>query len=139
MDSFTQNMLTICMKDENVQAKALANFMFREIVEDIHAAGKITDAEMEQLNREACNRAALLMDDILLNRATKLAFCIEAVSVLGWDPPVMTEELEKRRDFYHEIGFELSKIRDEYKSVNKGKRSGKEQTHQSKWTSSPGK
>lgn len=108
MDSFIRDILTRCLKDENAQAKALANFMFREIVEDIHSAGKITDSEMERLNREACNRAALLIDDILLNQETKLAFCVEAMPALNWDPPVMTEELERKRDFYHEVGAEIS-------------------------------
>ena len=34
-------------------------------MEDIHAEGKITDEEMEQLNREACNRDVLFGDYIL--------------------------------------------------------------------------
>ena len=39
--------------------------MFREIVKDIHAEGNITDEEMEQLNREACNRDGLFGDCIM--------------------------------------------------------------------------
>lgn len=63
--------------DKDAFAKALAHYMFREIVEDFHSEGKITDEEMEQLNLEACNRAGLFGDYIL-----------------------KVEDLEKRGDIY---------------------------------------
>ena len=51
MDSFTKQMIDKVMEDEHSAAKALAYFMFREIVEDIHAEGKITDEEMKELEK----------------------------------------------------------------------------------------
>lgn len=111
MDSFTKQMIDKVMEDEHSAAKALAHFMFREIVEDIHTEGKITDEEMKELNKAACNRAALLMEHILPNEDLRTAFRIEAMNCTCWDPPEIDEELEQRKKFYEEIGSELSKIR----------------------------
>ena len=85
MDAFTQDLLMSAMQDDNVGAKALVNYMFREIVEDIHAEGKITDEEMEQLNREACNRAALFWNEIMQNRDLRAAFLVETTFDEGSD------------------------------------------------------
>lgn len=111
MDSFTKQMIDKVMEDEHSAAKALAYFMFREIVEDIHAEGKITDEEMKGLNKAACNRGAFLLEHILPNEDLRTAFRIEAINCTGWDPPEIDEELERRKKFYEEIGSDLSKIR----------------------------
>ena len=91
-------------------ATALAHFMFREIVEDIHAEGKISDEEMKRLNKEACNRAGLLMEHILPNKDLRTAFKIEAINCIDWDPPETDNELEQRKKLYEEIGSEIYKI-----------------------------
>ena len=70
--------------------------MFREIVEDIHSEGKITDEEMEQLNREACNRASLfgdyiLKDENLEKRGDIYVMC--AADILDSDSDVVRVEL----------------------------------------------
>lgn len=119
MEGFLQGMLMTTMQDENAGAKALANYMFRDIVEDIHADGKITDAEMEQLNREACNRAALFWDYVMTNKDMRTAFLIESVNALNWDPPVMTEDMKKRLELYRDMGLEISSIRKQYKQMKK--------------------
>lgn len=83
MEEFLEGMLMTAMKDENAGAKALASYMFRDLVDDIHSEGKISEAEMEQLNREACNRAALFWNYIMTNKDMRTAFLIEAVNVTG--------------------------------------------------------
>ena len=47
MDDFTTALVIKALADKDPFAKALTNYMFREIVEDIHSEGKITDEEME--------------------------------------------------------------------------------------------
>lgn len=74
MEEFLEDMLMTAMRDEYVGTKALASYMFRDLVEDIHTEGKITDAEMKQLNREACNRAALFWSHIMTNKDMRTAF-----------------------------------------------------------------
>ena len=117
--------LTDAMSDEHAAAKALANFMFRQIVEDIHAEGKITNEEMKRLNKEAVNRAALLMDDIFQNRDTKMAFLIEAAGCGHWDPPESNEYLDDVREKLHRIGSELRDIREEEARMKKIKKQEK--------------
>ena len=85
--------------DKDAFAKARAHYMFKEIVEDIHAEGKITDEEMEQLNREACNRAGLFGDYILKD-----------------------ENLEKRGDIYVMCAGDIEmaeSVFDELKKIEK--------------------
>ena len=111
MDTARIAMLATAMQDEHAAAKALAHFMFREIVEDIHAQGKITDAEMKELNKEACNRAELLMEHILPVRDLRMAFNIESIFCNGWDDPEITEELKEREKIYRELGMDLAQLR----------------------------
>lgn len=117
MDDFTTALMIKALNDKDSFAKALAHFMFREIVEDIHAEGKITDAELEQLNREACNRAGFFGDYIMKDENLLKAFRIESNESSYFDPPVMTEELKKRKVFYDEIAEDLEKRGDVYQKV----------------------
>ncbi len=49
MNETYAQLLSQVASDPHAMAKALAHFLFREVVEDIHSEGKITDAEMKQL------------------------------------------------------------------------------------------
>lgn len=93
--------------DPHAMAKALAHFLFREVVEDIHSEGKITDAEMMQLNKTVLNRAAYLTEHVLVSPDMRNAFKIEAVECIGWDDPEMTEDLIRKDELYSEIAGEL--------------------------------
>ena len=101
LKSFARKMFD--KRDENfydLYSKALAHFMFREVVEDIHAQGKITNAEMADLNREAANRAKFFLENIAEDPAMQKAFCMDAIMCNEWDDPVITEELEERLEMY---------------------------------------
>ena len=119
MDEFLKDMLMNAMKDENAGAKALASYMFRDLVDDIHSEGKISEEEMEHLNREACNRAALFWNHIMMNKDMRTAFLIEAVNVTGWDPPVMTDDMKKRLELYRDMASEIRFMREQYKQMKK--------------------
>lgn len=103
MDDITEIFLQQSLNDEYALPKALAHFIFREIVEDIHADNRITDAEMEQLNREACNRAGLFVSYIMNDPDMRNAFTIESMMSREWNPPVMTEELSAKLQIYRDI------------------------------------
>lgn len=110
MDEFTGALVANAMRDKYALAKAIAHFMFREIVEDIHADGKITDDEMMSLNKEACNRADFLVK-VLSDKDTMLAFEIESAMCTGWEPPTMTDDLKERLKMYNEIAGDIKQIR----------------------------
>ncbi len=107
MDEAYSLLLSKVANDKHAMAKALANFLFREVVEDIHAEGKISDAEMMQLNKTVLNRAAYLTDNVLVSPDMRNAFKIEAVECTGWDDPEMTEDIVKKNELYSEIAGEL--------------------------------
>lgn len=103
MDDITEIFLEQSLNDEYALPKALAHFIFREIIEDIHADNRISDAEMEQLNREACNRAGLFVSYIMNDPDMRLAFSTESVFAREWDPPVISEEMFARLQYYKGI------------------------------------
>ena len=119
MEESLENMLMTAMKDEYAGAKALASYMFRDLVEDIHSEGKITDAEMEKLNREACNRAALFWNHIMTNKDMRTVFLIESLNVTGWDSPVMTDDMKKRLELYQDMALDIGDMREQFRQIKR--------------------
>lgn len=101
---------------DNVYSKALANFLFREVIEDCHTKYKISQEDMRQMCKEVVNRAELYLQ-IRNDPKLNLAFSVEAYYGREWDEPEMTEELKKRLKFYEDVAetilprcFDMSSI-----------------------------
>lgn len=77
-----------------VWPKALANFMFREIIEDAHVKYGISQEDMKEMNKKAANRAKAFLDVIVQNPKMFQAFASYAAFVMEWDAPEITEEEE---------------------------------------------
>lgn len=95
MDSTDKNMLIAALSQKDVYPKALANFMFREIIEDVHAKYNISQEDMKAMNKEAVNRAMLFLT-IKSDPDLYRAFAIEALGCNEWDESEMTEDLYDR-------------------------------------------
>ena len=95
MDSTDKNMLIAALSQKDVYPKALANFMFREIIEDAHAKYNISNEDMKAMNKEAVNRAMLFLT-IKSDPEMYRAFAIEALGCNEWDESEMTEDLYDR-------------------------------------------
>ena len=82
--------------DKDALAKALTNCIFREIIEDVHVAYNISQADMKKMIRQSVNRANLVVDSFE-NNDMLLAF--QGLYSLGvneeWDNPTHTEETQK--------------------------------------------
>ncbi len=91
---------------DNVYPKALANFIFRTVIEDAHSKYKIPDEEIKRMCKEAVNRAALFWQIIEDEKLMK-AFVIEAYACGEWDEPELTEDLKKRLEFYKSLAEKL--------------------------------
>lgn len=90
----------------NAHAKALANYLFREIIEESHGKYKISQADMKQMCKTSVNRAALyikLCDDPKLKRA----FLIEAMVCQQWDEPEITQDILEEQKLFEKIAEEL--------------------------------
>ena len=48
--------------NRSIEAKGLAYVLCRELIEDAHAEYRIPDSEMKRINKQAVNRAALLLE-----------------------------------------------------------------------------
>ena len=104
MDSFAiKQLLEHAYSQSDSYPKALANYMFREIIEDAHAKYRISDDDMRDMCKKAVDRAALYIalacdpDPILLR-----AFAIYASPCDGWDDAEKTEEIEKHIELIRE-------------------------------------
>ena len=95
MDSTDKNMLIAALSQKDVYPKALANFMFREIIEDVHAKYNISQEDMKAMNKDAVNRAMLFLT-IKSDPDLYRAFAIEALGCNEWDESEMTEDLYDR-------------------------------------------
>lgn len=95
MDDIGKGMLIAALSQKDVYPKALANFMFREIIEDAHSKYNISQDDMREMCREAVNRAALFLA-VQTDPKLYKAFAVHAIAGLEWDESEMTEELYER-------------------------------------------
>ena len=72
------------------KAKAIAYFVFRELIEDVH--DRISDDEMAELNRRAVDRAYALVKSMKSKNLTTGILLNCAYGIREWDNPRDTEE-----------------------------------------------
>lgn len=103
---FTKELYKKVILQDNVYPKALAHFLFREIIEDAHSKYNIPNDEIKKMCKEAVNRVALFLE-IQKDPDLYKVFAIEAFDSAKWDEPEMTDDLKKRLKFYKELSKEL--------------------------------
>ena len=86
------------MADESIMAKAIANFLFREIIEDAHAKYNIPQDEIREMCKEAVDRAAVL-EQVLGDEKLKKTLVLYRYSSLEWDAPDSDKVQAKLQDF----------------------------------------
>ena len=93
---------------DHVYSKALANFIFRQVIEDAHCKYQISQEDMKEMCKEAVNRADVFIQ-ILGNNDLYNAFAIEAIDGIKWDEPELTEDLKERIELYEALSLELNR------------------------------
>ena len=98
--------------DIKTASKALAYFVFREVIEDVHAEYNISQDEMKAMNRKAVNRAAMILE--CLENEERFASLISLLSLetTGWDNPKETADTKRFLQATEEGAEELRKIKD---------------------------
>lgn len=71
-------------KQTDVKAKALAYFLFREIIEDAHAKYNISQDDIQTMCKVAVDRAAAFLK-IQKNSDAYYAFNLNAIYTTEWD------------------------------------------------------
>ena len=106
LDNITRMMLRAAMTQEDVYPKAIANFMFREIVEDAHTKYNISQDDMKAMCKAAVNRAAALLA-IQSDPDMYKAFMIQALECREWDASELTDDLAEKMGMFSEWGKEI--------------------------------
>jgi len=84
--------------DINEAAKAIVQFVFRDgPVEDMHAAGKLSQDDMKALNKYLVDNLAFILLIIAEGRRNDLAAIAQYYrgDTIGWDDPDMTESKKR--------------------------------------------
>lgn len=90
------------LKVQDAQAKALAAFLFCDVIKDAHAKYRISQEDVREMCRDAVNRVAMFLkikDDPSIYRA----FTIHAIEGTEWDNPEETEFLEREMELLRSI------------------------------------
>ena len=98
MDTFEKRLFQSVATDENIIPKAIANYLFREIIEDAHAKHNISQDDVREMCREAVDRAAVL-EQVLGDEKLKKALVLYGYSSLEWDAPDSDKVKAKLQDF----------------------------------------
>lgn len=84
--SFERDLYNYLASDPNVSAKAIANYLFREIIEDAHAKYKISQADIRRMSINAVNRAAVI-EKMMSDDYMKKALVFLGYGTKEWDAP----------------------------------------------------
>lgn len=98
-NSTTKQLLAAVMTYPDVYPKALANFLFREIIEDAHVKYNISDEDIKAMCKRAVDRAALYLELTESSTTAKMAFSIHAAGCSEWDNAEQTEEIKREKEF----------------------------------------
>jgi heat shock protein HspQ len=81
--------------DIKTASKALAYFVFREIIEDVHAEYNISQDEMKAMNRKAVNRAAAFLECFEDEERFASLVSLLSLETAGWDNPKETADTKR--------------------------------------------
>lgn len=95
MENISKAMLIMALQQKDVYSKAIANFMFREVIEDACLKYNISQEDLDAMRKEAVNRAAVLMT-VMEDPALRRAFAIEAFGCNDWEESEVDEVLSGR-------------------------------------------
>lgn len=102
-----QILLRAALSIRDAHAKALASYLFREVIEEAHTKYNISQQDMQSMCKDAVNRAALFIqikDDPDLYKA----FAIHAVGGMEWHDPENSEALEREMKMLRSLAEQVS-------------------------------
>lgn len=106
-DKIVEEFIISANSQSHVYPKALANFLFREIIEDAHCKYNISQEDMKAMCKQAVNRAAVFLK-VMSKPDMYKAFSIYSIVGIKWDDPEMTNDLLILLDLLATWGKELS-------------------------------
>lgn len=101
---FEERMYHVAIKRGDAAAKALAHFIFREVIENTHVKYNISQEDMREMCKDAVNRAAMYLS---LSDKEREAFVVEAINCDNWDNAEFTGDIIARKELYKEIADKI--------------------------------
>ena len=95
----------------NNVAKALAYFVFREIIEDVHAEYNISQEEMMAMNKKAVNRAAAFLECIGDDEKLATVVNLYSLQTADWDNPKENADTRQFQKLINEFTDTLRSIK----------------------------
>lgn len=92
-----QQLFRSLIRDKDIMPKALANYMFREVIEEAHAKYNISQDDMKAMCKDAVNRAAVIMQAMPYEELQR-AVVLFGYSTSKWDAPdeeIVSEDFNK--------------------------------------------
>lgn len=110
MDNFIKDLYFLTSAQTDAYSKALANFIFREVIEDAHEKYNISNDDMKNMCQNAVDRAALFLS-LNSNKDLYRAFSIYAINSLDWDDAnIDTEFAHKFKETLRSVSNVLKNI-----------------------------
>jgi len=106
-DKVVQDFFKLANSQNHVYPKALANFLFRQIIEDAHSSYNISQEDIKAMCKQAVNRAAVFLK-VISDPDMYKAFSIHAIDCRQWDDPEITDDLVNELACLTEWGKEMS-------------------------------
>lgn len=95
--SLTKQLFLKSMEDSNALPKALANYLFREVIEDAHAKYKISEEDMKMMCENAVNRAEALI------RTMDSVGSIQSLTAYSYSTKEWNSPDEEQVNFYYDF------------------------------------
>lgn len=94
MDDFSKQLYQLAINQPDAYAKALANFLFREVIETAHTKYNISQDDMMIMCKDAVDRAALFLS--IQDTDLYEAFTIYSVPGLEWNNATIDTDFAKK-------------------------------------------
>lgn len=99
------------LNDNTALSKALANYLFREVIEDAHAKYKISEEDVKTMCENAVNRAEALIR-IMDNGGSMQSIIGYSLYTKKWNPPD-EEHVKRFYDFLSNADNEIKEVKKE--------------------------
>lgn len=106
-DKVVEDVFKLANLQSHVYPKALANFLFRQIIEDAHCKYNISQEDIKAMCKQAVNRSAVFLK-IISDPDMYKVFSIHAIDCKQWDDPEVTADLVEELACLEKWGKEIS-------------------------------
>lgn len=114
--TLSQQLYIRSLEDNDALAKSLANYMFREVIEEAHGKYNISQEDIKAMSKNAVNRAAAFLEKID-DAVYRKALTAYSYSTKQWDSPD-DKQVELYSKLFTVIAEEISALEEKASDKN---------------------